>query len=96
VTNGIPPAVEAFAGLELSEQNWRLAEAFGFYTVPYSFTGQPAISVPAIWVDGMPVGIQLVADIGREDVLLRVASQLEEARPWSDRWPRMNSGVRRQ
>jgi amidase len=87
VTNGIPPAVGAFSALELDEQNWQLAETFGLYTVPYSFTGQPAISLPAAWVDGMPIGIQLVADYGREDILVRVASQLEEARPWLDQWP---------
>jgi amidase len=86
-TNGVPPAIGAHAELDLSEQNWRLAEAFGLYTVPYSFTGQPAVSLPALWVDAMPIGIQLVADYGREDVLLRVASQLEEARPWAHRWP---------
>jgi amidase len=89
-TNGIPPAIGAFSAVESSEQSWRLAEAFGLYTVPYSFTGQPAISLPAVWADGMPIGIQLVADYGCEDVLLRVASQLEEARPWVDRWPQIS------
>lgn len=87
VTNGIPPAIGAFSALDLDEQSWQLAEVFGLYTVPYSFTGQPAISLPAAWVDGMPIGIQLVADYGREDVLFRVASQLEDARPWGHRWP---------
>jgi amidase len=91
-TNGIPPMVGAFSTLDLAEQNWQLAEAFGLYTVPYSFTGQPAISLPAAWVDGMPVGIQLVAAYGREDVLLRIASQLEEARPWADLWPPLSEG----
>ena len=86
-THGIPPAVGAFSGLDLAEQSWQLAEAFGLYSVPYSFTGQPAVSLPAAWVDGMPVGVQLVAGYGREDILLRIASQLEEARPWADRWP---------
>jgi amidase len=86
-TNGIPPAIAEFSHLDHVEQNWQLAEAFGLYTVPYSFTGQPAISLPAAWIDGMPIGIQLVADYGREDVLVRIASQLEEARPWADRWP---------
>ncbi|HSJ65395.1 MAG TPA: amidase [Gemmatimonadaceae bacterium] len=87
VTNGVPPAIGAFATMDLAERNWLLAEAFGLYTVPYSFTGQPAVSLPAAWVDGMPIGVQLVADYGCEDVLLRVASQLEDVRPWADRWP---------
>lgn len=86
-TNGTPPAVGAYSGLDLAEQGWRLAEAFGLYTVPYSFTGQPAVSLPAGWVDGVPIGVQLVAAYAREDVLIRIASQLEEARPWADRWP---------
>ena len=51
-------------------------------------TGQPAISLPiAQGADGMPVGVHLVADYGREDVLLQVAAQLEAAAPWSDRRP---------
>ncbi|CAB4720654.1 unannotated protein [freshwater metagenome] len=37
--------------------------------------------------DGLPVGVQLVAAYGREDVLIRVASQLELAAPWSHRRP---------
>jgi amidase len=88
-TNGIPPAVGEFSDLEISEQSWKLAEVFGLYTVPYSFTGQPAISLPAIRADGMPIGVQLVADYGRDEILLRVASQLEAASPWAHRWPQL-------
>jgi amidase len=48
--------------------------------MPYSFTGQPAISLPLHWsCEGLPVGVQLVADYGREDLLLQVAAQLEAA-----------------
>jgi amidase len=70
----------------------RLTAAFGFLTGPFSFSGQPAISLPLHWSrEGLPIGVQLIADYGREDLLFRVASQLEEARPWKDRWPPLHA-----
>ncbi|MDQ3941435.1 MAG: amidase [Actinomycetota bacterium] len=58
------------------------------FVAPYNITGQPAISLPLHWTDqGLPVGVQLVAAYGREDVVIRVASQLERARPWADTRP---------
>jgi amidase len=58
------------------------------FTAYWNTTGQPAISLPLQWDDdGLPIGIQLVAELGREDLLIRVAAQLEEAKPWSDHVP---------
>jgi amidase len=64
------------------------ASAFACWTSPFNMTGQPAISLPLHWTpDGLPVGIQLVAAYGREDLLLRIAAALEQAAPWRDRRP---------
>ncbi len=67
---------------------FRRAFIDGCFTAAFNATGQPAISLPLHWTeDGLPVGVQLVAPLGREDVLLRVAAQLEQAVPWADRRP---------
>ncbi len=58
------------------------------FTRAFNVTGQPAISLPAgRTTRGLPIGVQLVADHGREDVLLAVAAQMERARPWRDEIP---------
>jgi amidase len=54
----------------------------------FNATGHPAISLPLHWTEaGLPIGVQLVAAHGREDLLIAVAAQLERARPWFDRTP---------
>ena len=58
------------------------------YTAPFNVSGQPAIALPLHQTaDGLPMGIQLVAAYGREDLLLRVAAQIEVNAPWVGRRP---------
>jgi amidase len=58
------------------------------FTALANAIGVPAISLPLAWSeDRLPIGVQLIAPLGREDLLLRVASQLERAHPWADRFP---------
>lgn len=58
------------------------------YTQLANITGRPAMSVPLHWTpDGLPIGSQLVGTLGSEGMLLRVAAQLEQARPWAERRP---------
>lgn len=57
---------------------------YGTFTLPFNLSGQPAISVPmGHTADGLPLGVQIAAAYGREDVLLQVAAQIEATNPWS-------------
>lgn len=57
------------------------------WAAPFNISGQPALAVPGDVVDGLPIGVQLVARHGREDILLRVAAQLEAETGWLERRP---------
>jgi amidase len=79
-----PPQIGYLTG---PEGGMRVRETLQF-TAQFNVSGQPAISLPLYWTaEGLPVGVQLVAAAGREDLLVRVAAQLEAAQPWASRRP---------
>jgi amidase len=90
---GPPPELGWFTADGPASELRRVA-SFIPYTSQFNMTGQPAVSLPLHWTpDGLPVGIQLVAAYGREDLLVRVASQLEQAAGWADRHPPLGSAL---
>jgi amidase len=63
------------------------------FTPAFNSTGQPAISLPLHWsTNGLPIGVQFVGHFGDEGRLLRLAAQLEQARPWAGKRPPVYAG----
>jgi amidase len=86
-----PPELGWFTAAGPEQEGPRIV-SFIPYTAQFNMTGQPAITLPLHQTpEGLPVGVQLVAAYGQEDILIRLASQLEQAAPWSERYPPMHA-----
>lgn len=89
----LPPKLGALS-TDTTDGAGFLRSTFGFapFTKLFNVTGQPAMSLPLHWTaQGLPVGVQIVGRYGAEDMLFRLASQLESARPWANRLPRLHA-----
>jgi amidase len=76
-----PPADEPI-------QAFQRAGTFAPFTALFNITGQPAMSVPLFWNKAsLPIGVHFVGRFGDEATLFRLASQLEKARPWTEKRP---------
>jgi amidase len=84
-----PTTAEPAPPLGAYKQGYAPGRASAFTRV-FNATGQPVLSLPLGWPDdGLPRGVQFVAAHGREDLLIRLGAQLEEAAPWEARRPRV-------
>jgi aspartyl-tRNA(Asn)/glutamyl-tRNA(Gln) amidotransferase subunit A len=54
-------------------------------TLPINIAGVPGISIPAGFVDGLPVGMQLIGKHFREETLFNIAYAYEQATEWHKR-----------
>ncbi|HET8564094.1 MAG TPA: amidase [Candidatus Binatia bacterium] len=80
-----PRPPETFEGYDPNEQNLRPN-----FTNPFNLTGLPAISVPCGFTqNGLPVGLQIVAQPFEEATALRIARSYEEATDWHTRHPQL-------
>lgn len=88
-----PPAeIGRFAHGADTYENYRLGPsrvfAYSPFCAAFNASGQPAMSVPLHWTaDGLPVGVHLAARTGADELLVSLAAELEDARPWAGRRP---------
>lgn len=84
---GPPPKIGAWGGDD-GEAIFRAAAVYGAFTAPFNVTGQPALALPvARSREGLPIGIQLAAPLGREDLMLQVAREVEALFPAGPKVP---------
>jgi amidase len=75
-----------------AEEWWRFDCEFNPWNPMANITGQPSMSLPLYWTgSGLPVGSLITGRYGDEATLLRLAAQLEQARPWASRIPAIHA-----
>ncbi len=86
---GPPPKLGVLAG-DTSDLDGFYRRMFGAtpFTAVFNATGGPAASIPfGFSASGLPIGVQIGADLGRDGLILALSGQIERARPWAGRRP---------
>lgn len=88
--------VDVILGPTTPNPAWKLGEKSAdpvsayledIYTITANLAGIPGLSMPAGFVDGLPVGVQLLAPYFQEARLLNVAHQYQQVSDWHTRTP---------
>ena len=84
----VAPSVDWAPWDQTPEEHMATFTTFPNFAQPFNVSGQPAFSLPlASSGAGLPIGMQLAGRPLGEATLVRLAAQLEAARPWADRQP---------
>jgi len=85
----VPLGVLSLSPADIAQYTKDVTE-FGPYTAIYNVTGQPSMSVPLHWSpEGLPIGVMFSGRFGEDAMLLRLAAQLEKAKPWVGSRPKI-------
>lgn len=88
VTRSIPPLLGHLAPTRDFGELWDALFDYVDYTPLHNMAGAASISLPLFAApDGLPVGAMFSGDIGSDEMLLALASELENAQPWAGCWP---------
>ncbi|WP_188864359.1 Asp-tRNA(Asn)/Glu-tRNA(Gln) amidotransferase subunit GatA [Pseudomonas asuensis] len=88
--------VDVILGPTTPSVAWKLGEKnndpvaeylMDIYTITANLAGVPGLSMPAGFVDGLPVGVQLLAPYFQEGRLLNIAHQFQKATDWHTKAP---------
>jgi amidase len=86
------PAPLGWLAMQGTLQSFRERVAtYATFLAVINASGQPAANVPLAWTsNGLPVGIQLIGKFGRDDQVMQLSAQLEDAAPWASRRPNLS------
>ena len=88
VTRSAPLPLGALAPTQAFDKLWTTLFDYVDYTPLHNLLGTPSVSLPlGMTADGLPVGSLFSAAQGSDELLLALATEIEQAAPWADRWP---------
>ncbi|MBF2755037.1 MAG: amidase [Gammaproteobacteria bacterium AqS3] len=87
VCSDIAPPIGYMAPTLDYDTQFERTTMFAAFTPIHNVAGTPAMSIPAGFHEGLPQAAQLSAGLGKEDTLLLLAYQLEDALNWNEPLP---------